>query len=102
MRDRLGQHGRRVRQVRRPGQRRTDSLMEGRRAVVRTMQETNGNRREEDSTVTPEQKALAMLYDLSRKVNLPANDHDTLRAARDAIAKAITPDVQQTEDASAT
>lgn len=51
--------------------------------------------------MTPEQ-SLQMLYGLARKINMPADDHDKCKAARDAIANAIPSaeaQSKETEDA---
>ena len=38
-------------------------------------------------TMTPEQ-GLKLLYDLSRRISMPADDHDNCRMARDLVAAA--------------
>ena len=50
-------------------------------------------------TMTPEQ-ALKILHDLAESIKLTGPERDTVRGAAATIQKAITPEVQPTEDAS--
>lgn len=51
-------------------------------------------------TMTPEQ-ALKILHDIVENTRLTGPDRDTVRRAVAVIQNAITPEVQQSEDASA-